>query len=130
MKHLIKLFFALILVWSSPILRADDDDDYDITLTEDSDGSNVNDDEQRKGHRSAPMLTACTISYVNGVKIHSASGSIEIVTYEIWDIDGAACLGIYNDERSFLNVLYGDKGEYMVIFTTTDKKYKGYIWLQ
>ena len=132
MKNIVKLIFALMLVWSAPILKADDDDDYDISLTEvDDDGDdNVKNDDKHGGHRSAPMLTPCTISHVNGVTIFSVAGQVEILSYEIWATDSDTCLGVYGDERMFLDALYADNGEYMVVFTTADKKYKGYIWIQ
>ena len=129
MKNIVKLILALMLVWSAPILRADDDD-YDISLTEEDDDGNRENKGEQKGHRSAPMLTPCTISHVNGVTIFSVAGQVEILSYEIWATDGNTCLGVYGDERMFLDALYADNGEYMVVFTTADKKYKGYIWLQ
>ena len=129
MKRIVKLILALMLVWSAPILRADDDD-YDISLTEEDDDGNRENKGEQKGHRSAPMLTPCTISYVNGVTIFSVAGQVEILSYEIWATDSDTCLGVYGDERMFLDALYADNGEYMVVFTTADKKYKGYIWIQ
>lgn len=129
MKRIVKLILALMLVWSAPILRADDDD-YDISLTEEDDDGNRENKGEQKGHRSAPMLTPCTISHVNGVTIFSVAGQVEILSYEIWATDSDTCLGVYGDERMFLDALYADNGEYMVVFTTADKKYKGYIWIQ
>ena len=129
MKNIVKLILALMLVWSAPILRADDDD-YDISLTEEDDDGNRENKGEQKGHRSAPMLTPCTISHVNGVTIFSVAGQVEILSYEIWATDSDTCLGVYGDERMFLDALYADNGEYMVVFTTADKKYKGYIWIQ
>ena len=125
----------ILLVWITVVapvnLYADNgsDDDYDIELTESSNDDEVITDPKNKGNRSAPMLTSCTISYRNGVTIFSIEGSVNIVSYEIWDIDGETCLGISNDERMFLDALYSNKGEYIVVFTTADKKYMGCIWL-
>ena len=132
MKALITSLILLgwITVMSPVNLYADNgaEEDYDIELTE-SDDDYIS-DPFKNGHRSAPMLTPCTISYRSGVTIFSIEETVNIVLYEIWGVDGETCLGVYNDERMFLDVLYSNKGEYIVLFTTADKKYKGYIWLQ
>lgn len=112
---------------STPILRADNED-YDLPLVDESDDNVENKD--KSGHRSAPILTPCTISYNNGVTIYSDEGPVDIVSYEIRDINSETCLGVYADERQFLDTLYSNKGEYIVVFTTINKKYKGYIWLK
>ena len=116
---------------STPILRADNED-YDVLLSEseESDGDDSIHNDYPKGHRSAPMLTPCTINYINGVTIYSDEGSIDIVSYEIWNVNGETCHGVYPAERQFINALFANKGEYIVVFTTTDKKYTGYIWLE
>lgn len=132
MKQILAILLLLGTSFFTPVLADDtNDEDYDIDLTE-TDGD---DDEYirnlaNKGHRSAPMLTPCTISYVNGVTIFATSGPVEILSYEIWDADGETCIGVYGSERVFLDVLYAVEGEYMVVFTTPGKIYKGYIWLQ
>ena len=103
------------------------DEDYDIELTESDDDSRTRPTDP-KGKRSAPMLTQCTISYNNGVTVYSEE-AVDIVSYEIWGIDGETCLGVYGNERQFLDALYSNKGEYIVVFTAINKKYKGFIWL-
>ena len=129
-----KIFITTILllfgtIFLNPLYAQNEaDDEYNIDVSETEDGYIT--DPFNNGHRSAPMLTPCTISYRNGVTIFSIEGTVNIVSYEIWGIDGEICLGVYNDERLFLDVLYSNKGEYIVVFTTADKKYKGYIWLQ
>ena len=124
------ILLGWITVMSPVNLYADNgaEEDYDIELTE-SDDDYIS-DPFKNGHRSAPMLMPCTISYRNGVTIFSIEGTVNIVSYEIWGVDGETCLGVYNDERMFLDALYSSKGEYIVVFTTADKKYKGYIWLE
>ena len=112
---------------STPILRADNED-YDLPLTDESDDNVENKD--KSGHRSAPILTLCTISYNKGVTIYSDEGPVDIVSFEIWDVDDETCLGVYGNERQFLDALYSNKGEYIVVFTAINKKYKGFIWLE
>ena len=133
MKALITSLILLgwITVMAPVNLYADNgaEEDYDVELTESDNNDVVIRDPQNKGHRSAPMLTSCTISYRNGVTIFSIEGTVGIVSYEIWGVDGETCLGVYNDERMFLDALYSSKGEYIVVFTTADKKYMGCIWL-
>ena len=127
--YAISILLLFGLIFSMPIYADNGcDEDYDIELTESDDDSRIRPADP-KGKRSAPMLTQCTISYNNGVTIHSEDGTIDIISYEIWGIDGETCLGVYNDERMFLDALYSSKGEYIVVFTTADKKYTGYIWL-
>ena len=106
------------------------DEDYDVELTEsDTDDEEIK-DLPNKGKRTTPIFTPCTINYINGVTIFSIEGTVNIVSYEIWGIDGETCLGVYNDERMFLYALYSNKGEYIVVFKTNNKKYTGYIWLE
>ena len=125
---LLVLLFGLI--FSMPIYADNGcDEDYDIELTESDDDSRTRPTDP-KGKRSLPILIQCNISNVNGVTIYSDEGTVDIVSYEIWGIDGETCLGVYNDERIFLDALYSSKGKYIVVFTAADKKYTGYIWLE
>lgn len=132
MKQILAIMLLLGISFFTPVLADDtNDEDYDIGLIEtDGDDDKYWADPVSTGHRTAPMLTPCTISYVNGVTIYSTSGPVEILFYEIWDTDGETCLGVYGSERLFLDALYGSRGEYMVVFITSEKKYRGYIWLQ
>ena len=129
MKQILAILLLLGTSFFTPVLADDThDEDYDIGLTETYGDDEENmDDRIKKGHRTAPMLTPCTISYVNGVTIFANSGPVEILSYEIWDADGETCLGVYVSERMFLDALYADKGDLIVVFNTTEKKYKGYI---
>lgn len=132
MKQILAILLLFCISFTTPVIADDtNDEDYDIGLIE-TDGE---DDERVKdkfqtGHRTAPMMIPCTISYVNGVTIYSTSGPVEILFYEIWDAEGETCLGTYGSERMFLDALYACGGEYMVAFTTSEKIYRGYIWLQ
>ena len=129
-----KIFITTILllfgtIFLNPLYAHNEaDDEYNIEVSETEDGYIT--DPFNNGHRSAPMLTPCTISYRNGVTIYSDEGTVDIVSYEIWSDDGEACLGTFSDERQFINALFANKGEYIVVFTTIDKKYTGYIWLE
>ncbi|MDE5970290.1 MAG: hypothetical protein K2K27_05015 [Muribaculaceae bacterium] len=126
--YAISILLLLGLVFDMP-MYADNgcDEDYDIELTESDDDSRTRPADP-KGHRSAPMLTPCTISYINGVTIYSEE-AVDIVSYEIWNVNGETCHGVYPAERQFINALFANKGEYIVVFTTIEKKYTGYIWL-
>ncbi|MDE5844158.1 MAG: hypothetical protein K2H44_02070 [Muribaculaceae bacterium] len=106
------------------------DDDYDIELTESDDNDTRPLPSEPKGKRSLPILIQCNIGNVNGVTIYSDEDTFDIVSYEIWDVDGEVCLGVYSSERQFLDALFANKGEYIVVFTAINKKYKGYIWLE
>ena len=129
--YAISILLLFGLIFSMPIYADNGcDEDYDIELTE-SDGNDTRPlPSEPKGKRSLPILIQCNISNINGVTIFSIEETVNIVSYEIWGIDGETCLGVYNDERMFLDALYSDKGEYIVVFNTADKKYKGYIWLE
>lgn len=131
MKQILAILLLLGTSFFTAVLADDtNDEDYDIGLTETDEDNSRTKDPNSLGHRSVPMLTPCTISYVNGVTIFATSGPVEILSYEIWDADGETCIGVYGSERMFLDVLYAVEGEYMVVFTTPGKIYKGYIWLQ
>ncbi|MDE6642615.1 MAG: hypothetical protein K2K27_00745 [Muribaculaceae bacterium] len=129
-----KIFITTILllfgtIFLNPLYAHNEaDDEYNIEVSETEDGYIT--DPFNNGHRSAPMLTPCTISYRNGVTIFSIEGTVNIVSYEIWNVNGETCHGVYPAERQFINALFANKGEYIVVFTTTDKKYTGYIWLE
>ena len=131
MKQILAILLLLCTSFFTPVLADDtNDEDYDIGLIETDGDNDRTKDPNSLGHRSAPMLTPCTISYVKGVTIFAISGPVEILSYEIWDAAGETCIGVYGSERMFLDALYAVPDEYMVVFTTSEKIYKGYIWLQ
>ncbi|MDE5858388.1 MAG: hypothetical protein K2H32_08545 [Muribaculaceae bacterium] len=129
--YTIQLLLLFGLIFSMPIYADNGcDDDYDIELTESDDNDTRPLPSEPKGKRSLPILIQCNIGNVNGVTIYSDEDTFDIVSYEIWDVDGEVCLGVYSSERQFLDALFANKGEYIVVFTAINKKYKGFIWLE
>ena len=126
---IISLFLLTGSLFTMPIYADNEvDEDYDIELSESEDDARPR-PQYPKGKRSLPILIQCNISNVNGVTIYSDEGTVDIVSYEIWNVNGETCHGVYSDERQFINALFAHKGEYIVVFTAINKKYKGFIWL-
>ena len=120
--------FALILACLlSPIQAiADNKTAYTISMQRNSkEQPEHNMDLDEEGRRMPARPVCCTISNTDGVSISGCED--EIITYELWDIDGENCIATSVDEMDFLAVLYSLTGEYTIKLTTFNYIYIGYI---
>lgn len=83
------------------------------------------DDLPDRGLRSSPIPVVCVIDFSRSSVIVGQSD--EIIAYEIWSADQAACLFVSDDEAFFVETLSGFKGEYCIRLLSESHCYKGLI---
>lgn len=100
---------------------------YTITVmkvaAEETDPFHVND--TPRGPRIPSRPIECTISQDAGVTIYDCPD--EIISYEIRDVEGNACLSLSSDESDFLNDLFSLTGDFQIRFNSSDYTYIGYL---
>lgn len=69
----------------------------------------------------------CTISMNGGIQ---GIDELDIISYEIWDIDANSPVAVYSDEADFVNFIYASAGVYQIIIETNEYFYLGIIELE
>lgn len=82
-------------------------------------------DDSDQGHRVPARPINCSICAESGVIFHGSSD--EIISYEIWDIDGGMCLFASSDEYSFISEIFASDGEFQIRMYSDVYIYTGYI---
>lgn len=77
------------------------------------------------GRRTPPMPIPCTVSEAEGITV--AIGEADILAYEIWDAEGAACEASYVEGTDAAVHLLSTPGEYQLRIVTSEYSYIGYI---
>lgn len=77
------------------------------------------------GHRTPPMPIPCTVSEAEGIT--AAIDEADIIAYEIWDAEGAACVASYVEGADAATHLLSTPGEYQLRIVTSEYSYIGYI---
>lgn len=125
MNRLLKsITLAIIFLFAMDLAAANNC----ITLTLDQetcDSEHDNNNKWNKGRRSMPII--CTIDLTSGTVQTTLTS--EIISYEIWDSEGAAPVAQYIDESDFVGSLCDVRGLYQLRFITESYQYIGYIEL-
>lgn len=102
-------------------------DNYEIVLyvevNPDSIGNGL--DPALKGQRSLPSIYVSTLSQNNGISINGINTE-DISLYEIYDRN-ENCLGIFQDEEMFLEILFSLSGTYEIRFVLEEFTLTGMI---
>lgn len=77
------------------------------------------------GRRTPPMPVPCTVSEAEGIT--AAIDEADIIAYEIWDAEGAACVASYVEGADAATHLLSTPGEYQLRIVTSEYSYIGYI---
>ena len=116
----------LILALSVQSAWALSDDDSDI-ITDVSEDSGDEKNDNHRGHRTIPRHFTCVISRTNGITIENFN-NVHFCAYEILDADTEGCVASFTNESDFIDYLYsGIKGEFIIRFQTGDLWLAGYI---
>ena len=132
MKSILNLPVIIVMMLLSfplEIIAGNTYQSYTVTLYRQP--SNMNNDGKHEwdidpeGHRLPSRPIECTISQDSGVTIYDCQD--EIVSYEIWDAEGNACLSLCSDESDFLNYLFTLTGDFQIRFNSSNYTYIGYL---
>ena len=126
MNNIQKILAALFLSLSTMISAAASYSCYTISLFK---SYNENPDRGLKsdngGRRTPPIPIPCTVSEAEGITV--AISEADIIAYEIWDAEGAACVASYVEGTDAATHLLSTPGEYQLRIVTSEYSYIGYI---
>lgn len=99
---------------------------YSITLIKTyNDEPTLSKGPDKGGHRTPPMPIPCTVSVAEGIT--AAIDEADIITYEIWDVEGEECIAVYANDTDAANHIFANPGEYQLCIITNEYSYIGYI---
>lgn len=99
---------------------------YSITLIKTyNDEPTLSKGPDKGGHRTPPMPVPCTVNEAEGIT--AAIDEADIIAYEIWDAEGAACVASYVEDTDAATHLLSTPGEYQLRIVTSEYSYIGYI---
>lgn len=101
---------------------AKDKAEYTMAMTKKKKGQK--NDLDPKGVRLPPRPIIVTISSSG---IQSDINPDEIISYEVWDIDGNTCQASFCEEHPFCQYIFNAPGEYQINMVTDDYVFVGYI---
>ncbi len=84
-------------------------------------------EEEEPEYRKPTRPLACTIDPDYGISFIGQE-TPDFIMYEIYD-SGNACVGVYGDERAFIDALFSLTGEYRISLSTVYVTYSGYVVL-
>lgn len=100
------------------------------TSTEIEEGDDNHKNDIGRGHRTAPAPISCYLNFVNGTITGSSPLLEEIISYQLWSDDGAACIYSSPDASSFLQTIaLLPEGYYILKFIGNGFSLSGHIIL-
>lgn len=120
---LIVIMLVTIFALSFQPVNAANSDPLTVSLHKVEEGY-PDQDPDEKGVRIPPRPVSCIIQE-NGIL---ASVDLnDIISYEIWDIDGSVCVASFTEELDFIRYLFSYSGEYQIRLRANDYYYIGYL---
>lgn len=123
-KYSLIIFVLITLLATTLHVKADNEESYDVELTQssDSDPEYVNNDPTKKRIPVRPILG---IVSRDGLYIPSISPD-DILSYEIYDSNGV-CIGTFTSEYEFIQAIYSFTGLIEIRIHVDGYMLQGYI---